>query len=285
MKNMVWLASYPKSGNTWTRTFLTNLLEQNDENVINNLLAPVVSSRGIVEEFLMLETSELTNEEIEKYMPAVLRNFAKEVNMSPYFMKVHDAYTYTPSGEPFFPAEVSMGAIYIVRNPLDVVASFAHHNADTIDNTISVMRDDDFCFCNNPKTIKGQVRQKLFSWSRHVLSWLDQKDIPLLIIRYEDIIADPFTAFSRVVQFSGLTASNEAIEKACMDSSFSKLKKQEQQYGFGDKRPGAESFFRKGKSGTWRESLTDKQAQQVIDSHRDVMFQLGYINDKGEPLY
>ncbi len=285
MKKIVWLASYPKSGNTWTRTFLTNLLEQNDENVINNLVAPIVSSRGIIEEFLMLETSELTNDEIEKYMPAVLREYAKVVNTSPYFMKVHDAYTHTTSGEPLFPAEASIGAVYIVRNPLDVVASFAHHNADTIDNTIKAMQDENFCFCNNPKTIKGQVRQKLYSWSKHVQSWLEQKDMPLLVIRYEDIIADPFAAFSKVVQFSGLTAGHEEIEKACIDSSFSKLKQQEEQYGFNNKRPGTESFFRKGKMGTWKESLTEKQAQLVIDSHRDVMLQLGYINDEGQPLY
>lgn len=285
MKNIVWLASYPKSGNTWTRTFLTNLLEQNDDNVINNLVAPIVSSRGIIEEFLMLETSELTNDEIEKYTPAVLREYAKVVNTSPYFMKVHDAYIHTTSGEPLFPAEVSIGAVYIVRNPLDVVASFAHHNADTIDNTIRVMQDEDFCFCNNPKTIKTQMRQKLYSWSKHVQSWQKQKDMPLLVIRYEDIIADPFAAFSKIVQFSGLTASHEEIEQACIDSSFSKLKQQEQQYGFNNKRPGAESFFRKGKMGTWRESLTEKQAQLVIDSHREVMLQLGYINNEGQPLY
>jgi 5'(3')-deoxyribonucleotidase len=285
MKKIVWLSSYPKSGNTWMRSFLTYLLNGATENTINNLIAPIVSGRTRLEEFLMLETSELTNDELEKYTPAILREFAGEVSETPYFMKVHDAYVHTSDGVPFFPADISIGAVYIIRNPLDVVPSFAHHNNSTIENTVKIINDKNFCFCNDRNTIKSQVRQRVLNWSDNARSWLQQSDIPVIPIRYEDMLMSPLATFRKVVDFCGITATDEQILTACEEVSFENLQKQEKQFGFSNKKYGARSFFRKGKIGSWRESLTDEQAQSVIDAHCDVMRKFGYLTAEGTPVY
>jgi hypothetical protein len=285
MKKVIWLTSYPKSGNTWMRAFLTSLLKEENDNTINNLLAPIVSQRSIIEDFLMLETSELTNDEVEKYLPYALKSFADEQDTVPYYMKVHDAYTLTSENIPLFPADISIGAIYIVRNPLDVVPSFAHHNSDTIEYTISVLKNSRSCFCDNVKTIKTQLRQKLLSWSGHVLSWVEQEDMPVLLVRYEDMFTRPLETFREVVQFSGINATDEMILAAIKNVSFENLKTQEQEFGFTNKRPGTKSFFRKGKIGSWRESLTSEQAAEVIAEHKMVMDRLGYLDAAGNPVY
>jgi len=285
MKRIIWLASYPKSGNTWMRAFLTSLLKGENGNTINNLVAPVASQRSIIEDYLMLETSELTNDEVERYMPWALKSFADEQDTVPYYMKVHDAYTLTSENIPLFPADASIGAIYIVRNPLDVVPSFAHHNSDTIENTIRILKNSKYSFCDNPKTIKTQVRQKLLSWKEHVLSWLEQADMPVLLIRYEDMFTTPLDTFRQVVAFSGIEATDEMILEAVKNVSFENLKMQEQQFGFSNKKPGAKSFFRKGKIGSWRESLTDEQAKEIIAGHKTIMARLGYLDSAGNPVY
>ena len=108
-------------------------------------------------------------------------------------LKVHDAYLLTDLGEPLFPADVSRGVIYLVRDPRDIAVSYAHHCG--IPPAASVKR------INNP--VAGlarkhpwlQVTQRVGGWSNHVRSWADQADIPILVVRYEDLL----TAYGRGV--------------------------------------------------------------------------------------
>ncbi len=289
MKKIIWLASYPKSGNTWTRSFLTYLLRKdindNDDNTINELVAPILSSRSRIEEYLLLEASELTHNELEAYIPLSLRELAKDIDIIPFFMKAHDAYTLTERGEPLYPADVSIGAIYIVRNVLDVIVSFAHHNNSTVKDMIQIVKQEDFAFLARSNDIKSQTRQKLLSWGGHYLSWKKQQEIPTLFIRYEDMVLDTFNTFKKMVRFSGLEATDSDIQAAIEHASFDKLKAQEQKHGFGERKRDAKSFFRKGKIGSWRESISEAEAQIIINDHRAVMEELGYIDDTGKPVF
>lgn len=287
MKNIVWLASYPKSGNTWVRTLLTCLLKDTstEQPLINELIAPVMASRDIIDEHLLLETSELTQDEIESYTPLALRELSRSLTYHPFFMKTHTAYTHTTKGEPIYPADVSIGTIYIVRNILDVIVSYAHHNTDTIEHTISNAALEDFLLLNRTDDIRPQVPQKLLSWSRHVQSWKNQSEIPVLFIRYEDLFNDTFNIFKEIIAFSGLTATDEEIENAIRHSSFDALQQQEKKFGFRERKGKESIFFRKGKIGSWRESLSDEQVKRIIQEHREVMLQLGYIDAGGNPLY
>jgi hypothetical protein len=287
MKNIIWLASYPKSGNTWVRSMLTCLLNnaQPQEQFINELIAPIISSRSIIDEYLLLETSELTNEEIDTYTPTALRELSKSIAEEPFFMKAHNAYTYTKNGEPLYPSDASKGAIYIVRNVLDVTVSFAHHNNDTIENTIKTVSDDIFLLLSRTDDIKYQTPQKLLSWSKHVEGWSKQNEIPLLLIRYEDLVQDTFNVLKEIVKFSGLQYTDEAIAGAVESTAFDKLKAQEAKHGFGERKVDKKPFFRKGKIGSWRESLSKEQALGLIDKHREIMQQMGYLDSNNTPLF
>ncbi len=287
MKKLIWLASYPKSGNTWMRAFLTNLLHENEEEMgINELIGgPIASSRSLLEDQLCVETSDFTVGELEALRPGALRSFAEELEESPKFLKIHDAYTLTEKGEYIVPADVTIGAIYIVRNPLDVAVSFAHHNNLEHDEMISEMANPKYAFCRGKKTIKLQTRQKLLTWGEHVSSWMAIREFPVLLIRYEDMLEYPDETFGKMVKFSGLNFGKEEIKKALDKCTFDKLQKQEEKKGFSEKNPASTNFFRKGKSGSWRDQLTQEQADKILTDHYTMMKELGYLDAEGKPLF
>jgi len=286
MKGIVWLASYPKSGNTWFRIFLTNLLRDADEPEDINALesTPIAGARGIFDDWIGLEASDLTADEIDRLRPELYLHLAENAVETP-FMKIHDAYSEVADNRPLIPAEATAGAIYIIRNPLDVAVSSAHHNGSDYDTAITRMADDASALAAKPGRLHEQLRQKLLSWSGHVLSWVDRAPFPVCLLRYEDMKREPLETFTRAVRFAGFSRTEAQIEKAIRFSSFDVVRQQEEKENFRERSSAADRFFRKGKTGSWREELTDEQAQRIVNDHREVMRRFGYLDEDGEILY
>jgi aryl sulfotransferase len=287
MGNLYWLASYPKSGNTWMRILLTNYLRNSHEAAdINDLEGgPIASARGIFDDHVGIEASDLSQSEIERYRPYVYEHLscehqkalAKHPELAPPFLKVHDAYTYTSEGIPLISKAATAGVIYLLRNPLDVAVSFAHHSNKPLESMINHMADPSFTFVDNPSKLHNQLSQKLLSWSGHVTSWLEEPDLRVLVVRYEDLLAHTKAEFSRVLEFVGLNIEGERLAKAVKFSSFNTLQQQEVTHGFREKMPKAKQFFRRGKADSWKEVLSKELQQQLIADHGDVMRRFGYL--------
>ena len=145
MGKIIWLASYPKSGNTWMRTLLTNYLRDSDTPADINKLdgGPIASARGWFDEWAGIEASALNDTVIERLRPDVYRCMAGE-SPDTLYMKVHDAWGRTDSGEALFPADVTGGVVYILRNPLDMARSCAHHWGLDIHKAVEDMCDTEF---------------------------------------------------------------------------------------------------------------------------------------------
>jgi len=287
MKGIVWLASYPKSGNTWFRTFLTNFLRDGETPAPINDLAggPIASARGVFDEALGYDSGELTAEEIDALRPEVYLHQAREAKETIY-CKVHDAYTFLPDGRPLIPPEATAAVLYFVRNPLDVAVSFAHHGGhERFDRIIRQMARDENSFCETDATEPNQLRQKLLSWSGHVRSWIDAPGVRVRVVRYEDMKRQPEETFGDAVRFVGLPDDPVRLKKAIAFSRFEELRAQEEKTGFGEKMARAKSFFRKGEIGSWREALTPEQAARVIADQREVMGRLGYLAADGAPIF
>lgn len=286
MGGIIWLASYPKSGNTWFRVFITNLRGEEDGPAQINKLnrTPIASARGIFDDEAGIEASDMTFDEIDRLRPEIYAHLAEQAEET-LFMKVHDAYTSNDKNIPLFPEEATVGAIYIIRNPLDVAVSFAHHSGWDYDKAILRMADEEFAFCARPKRLHNQLRQKLLTWSSHVKSWTEQTSFPVCSLRFEDMKHKPVETFERAVRFSGLEYGGEEILKALELSSFEELQRQEKENGFKEKSPNPEMFFRKGKVGSWRKELKKKQAGQVIHDHREVMHRFGYLGTNDEVVF
>jgi hypothetical protein len=292
MTRTVWLASYPKSGNTWLRMLIANLSAQDDQPVdINDLpeRGGIASARGPFDYLTLIDSGLLTHDEVDCLRPRVYEELANGAQDDEYdepadalpvrFVKAHDAYTLTTSGEPLLAgARGADAAIVIVRDPRDVAPSFANHSGKDIDATIAFMSDHEAGFCVKPNRQHNQLRQQLPGWSGHVASWLDQRDIPLHLVRYEDLRADAAGALRRVLDFSGRPASDEQIRRAVAFADFAQLRQQEQSKGFREApRPHkADNFFRRGMAGGWRDELTAEQIARIEAGHAAMIRRLGY---------
>lgn len=191
-----WLASYPKSGNTWLRSFLAHLqVDGEAPQELDRLpLAPIASLRRHLDEVLCFDTADLSADEAEALRPAVYRWSLRRAE--PTLFKIHDAWLRTAGGEPLTGAAGTLGAIYLVRNPLDVAPSYACHRGCSLDQAIAHMADPGHALPLAGTGPHPQVRQRLLSWSAHVLSWVDAPDLNRLVLRYEDLLAQPQAHFA-----------------------------------------------------------------------------------------
>jgi aryl sulfotransferase len=288
----IWLASYPKSGNTWFRMLVANLSATDDKPVDINALPErggIASSRGPFEHLLLIDSGLLSHDEIDCLRPRVYEELAHGADDDEYdgpreaplvrFVKVHDAYTMTPNGEPLLAGRRGAdGAIVIVRDPRDVAPSVANHHRNSLDGAIAFMNDDHAGYCTKTNRQHSQHRQKLAGWSAHVASWLDQADIPVHLIRYEDLQADTIGTFRRALDFAGRAADDADIRRAVGYADFAELRRQEQEKGFAERpRPHLTgSFFRRGEAGAWRDELTAEQVARIEAAHGPMMRRLGY---------
>lgn len=283
MNGIVWLASYPKSGNTWFRAFLANYLADADQPAdINKLgINQIASARAPFDTAVGYDSGELTPDEIDALRPEVYLHQARNARERSY-CKVHDAYTFLPDGRPLFPPEATDRVIYLVRNPLDVAVSFAHHSGyKGYERAIREMADPAFCLSRSLKTEPNQLRQRLLTWSGHVASWIDAPGLRVKILRYEDMKADPAGTFGAAVRFLELPFDETRLERALRFSRFEQLSTQEATSGFREKPIPAARFFRKGESGVWKGVLSPSEVGQIVDAHREMMLRLGYMPPDG----
>ena len=276
--HIVWLASYPKSGNTWLRALLTNYLSDSDEPAdINSLIGgPIASDRGLFDRIVGAEASSLSADEIEKYRPEVYRHFSARSSERRY-LKVHDAFTLNSRGDPIISEDATYKALYVVRHPCDVAVSLAYYRDRSIEKTLECMSDPGFGLALSRGRLHKQLGQRLLTWSQHVESWLDRPRFPVLPIKYEDLLAEPKNTFEEILRFLELEVCWTRLNKAVAFSDFRILKKQEKDSGFEGRSLPGKVFFRIGKFGLWKETLSSELAEAVWENHEFVMKRLGYF--------
>ena len=275
MSGFFWLASYPKSGNTWLRLALGSLVQGGAPVTFRSRVAfaPIAASRADIEDVLDAQADGLTDEEAEVLRPRLYEAQARAAT-APLFRKVHDALGRTCAGEPLFPPRVTLGSVYIVRDPRDVVVSLAHHNGTSIDRAVALMADPAATLSANITSGKWQLRQRLSTWSGHVESWLNQGKS--LLLRYEDMLVDPGDGLGRVARHLGLDAAPDAIQRAVEATRFARLRAAEDRDGFRESPITGARFFRRGVAGGWRDTLTAAQAERIVTDHSVVMARLDY---------
>lgn len=273
MGKIIWLASYPKSGNTWMRAFLHNLLRDPKEGYDINEITEFSSGDSGTDGFklfLKKPVQEWTEQDVMNTRFQVQRLICSRY-IDDRFVKTHNSFTLY-NGKPLIYPELTAGSIYILRNPLDVAISLSHHYSVDIDEAIDIMGNPNAGVPGSEK----QVFEIHRSWSLHVHSWTKQTAPNMLVVRYEDLLEHPQSAFGRVAKFLGLKPTADRLARAIENSSFGKLRSQEDQHGFKERPEKAERFFRTGKANQWREVLTQTQIDRVVEAHRDQMKRWGY---------
>lgn len=298
MKPIIWLASFPKSGNTWLRLLLDNFAagEGCGINAIGVARA-LASSRQWFDEACLVASGLLTAEECERMRPAFYRHVAQvgegdgdPEERTPHdgalrrwrLVKTHDAWTQTATGEPLLGgAAAAHAAVLIVRDPRDVVASLANHNNSSLEEAAALMGDPDSALAMKADRQPLQLRQRLLGWSGFYRSWLDQRDVPVHLVRYEDLQADTPATLGALLTALGVAADPARLARAAELSAFERLQAQEAEGGFreGPVRMATGRFFRSGRSGGWHEELSAELRARIENDHGAMMRRLGYGDD------
>ena len=289
-----YLASYPKSGNTWCRVFITELRrlagldspdataaaqEEERELRLNRDLATgsIMSSRHWLDDQLGIDSSDLSWQELDKVRGRVGHQRAVYAECLRYH-KVHDAFVSVDSGgHPVVPVTGCRGAVVVIRQPADVAVSLSHFFSWDLERCVAFLLDEQAGLCRSSKRGGQQVRQFMGSWASHVCSWADQPQIPVLLLRYEDLLRQPEKEFFRLAGFLDLPEDGGLIAQAVENTRFEKLKaKEEEEGGFHERPEGCERFFRSGRSGEGMEKLSTQQLDQFQETFGETLSRFGY---------
>lgn len=265
-----WIASYPKSGNTWVRALL-HALEEGGIDELSKL------GFGYANEGMdpRLGISLSDTNDLEAMQLLRLGWALAEPTEGAYIRrKTHQAWL--PSVDTFSdrwqPEQAR--AVYVVRDPRAVAVSWAHHLGCTHAEAVAFMREDH----HRMKPVHlahGGFRTS--TWSMHVTSWTEQVDIPVLCIRYEDLIRDPVPALERLSGWLDIASTREERESAVAACSFTSLAAREILEGFIEASSVDRVFFRRGEADSWRAELDPALARQVESDHGEVMQRFGYL--------
>ncbi len=287
-KGIIWISSYPRSGNTWTRAFISSLLSvlrdpETDRLDINRIEegGGVENAAALYPRFLGKPVFLASPAEIAAARPWVQAALVESASR-PIYLKTHLANA-TDHGAPLINMGVSLGAIHVVRNPLDVAVSYSHFTNSSIDATIERMATSGFGIGKSRVDGHDRVRVVMGSWSENVSSWAGSPHPAVLAVRYEDMVDSPDKTFGQIARHLQLKPSKKELQRAIELSSFQRLRAQEAESGFREKpESGGDRFFREGRAGQWRERLSEDQVAKVIAAHRPLMKRFGYLPESAD---
>jgi len=276
---IIWIASYPKSGNTWVRSFLSAYLYSNDGSFSFDLLRKIQQfpKASYIKQFT--ENLKDLKEVSSKWIPA--QDFINLNNKVNYF-KTHNAMC-NVEGNNFTNKSNTLAAIYLVRDPRDVLVSLANHRGIDIKEAIDILLTDRAKLSFNKEYGAGVV---VGSWSQHYNSWKQFKLAPTLIVKYEDLYFDTKETFLKIIKFLNkiyaLKVDDNKIDSSIKNTNFKKLKEMEIKYGFpeaifNNKTKKKINFFYQGKICNWKNFIDPNLEQKIVNSFNNEMKELGYI--------
>lgn len=271
---ITWIASYPKSGNTWVRSLL-QAYRCNGYVDINDLHTGVGDSA----ECYMRAVSPIPIKDLGMHGQLQLRPAAllhaligKPV---PRYFKTHFANLKEPGIPAYIPRDFTARAIYIIRDPRDVLISFCNFYNCSLRKGVEGMAKKDFWIGGD-----GQSFQIISSWSNHVASWGGESDFPVHFVKYEDLMANPDKELTEMLTFIGIKVDHDRVKRAVQACEISRLQKTEQEEGFTEHPMGKTrgDFFNGGGS-RWDSELGQKWVSQIESDHVDIMRSFGYLNN------
>ena len=272
---IIWLASYPKSGNTWLRMFLKSYFQKSDtEFKLQDTITDDFQSKG----FPSLSILKHLNIDYFKFSEVVknwelMQDFIN-LNNKTNFVKTHNSMC-TIGPYKFTSSRNTLGGIYLIRDPRDVLVSYSHHVGLDYQTTLEHMSSSD-----NYESTTTHKMTLLGSWADHYNSWKNYKSSKILIIKYEDMVLDTFNTFLKILKYlseiDDAIIDENKIKRSLKQTEFGRLQKMEKKQGFIEKGK-SELFFRKGKTGAWKNELSVDLSKKIEKKFNKEMVELGYL--------
>ncbi len=279
---IIWLASYPKSGNTWLRSLLASYYYSKSGEFDFKLLDRIKQFPK-VEDFINDVDDYSTLESTSKNWISKQIEINKDRKIK--FFKTHNAIC-NINGNAFTDAKNSLGGIYIVRDPRNIITSITNHYQIDINKALEFMNNERRYLYQKVGT-RYLAFSPLFSWSQHIESWKKCKLFPVMVIRYEDLHSATFQTLQKVINFindiskSNVSFDKEKAKKSIISCDFDKLKNLEKKEGFNEAmikkdKSGTISFFNLGKDNDYRKLLNSKILEKINILYKDKLIELNY---------
>lgn len=277
---IIWIASYPKSGNTWVRSFLSAYYFSKDGVFdIKNLTR--------IEDYPNKQffSQTVKEGEIHNHWEESQKKINKEGKVK--FLKTHNSLI-KAFGNDFTQPKYSLGVIYIVRDPRNVITSVKNHNDfSNYEEALKFMQNDN-AILNDYKHLKNYAKTTIInSWRINYQSWIQNNFYRRLTIKYEDMISKPYEVFRDLIVFvNTLCRFNEGVNSLKLNNSiettsFDKLRNIENQgnfsesvYSLKDKRK--IKFFFLGPKNDWRKELDKSLIKKMNEYYKEDLNKFGY---------
>ena len=271
---IVWLASYPKSGNTWVKIFLNSILYSKDNIDINKnniRLFPLRSD---------FNTLDINVDNVKEFADNCLdaQNLINLDNKIKFF-KTHNAL-WRLGEKTFTDNENTMGVLHIVRDPRNVITSLKNHfNKKNYEDALIFLKDEKKSIGSKDQIGNSHLPTIISSWSNHYNSWKKIKK-NYLLIKYEKLLENPLEEFIKISEFIEKIYKQKfdraKIERAVINCGFEKLKEQEEKHGFIEAMNNQKFFFL-GPKNNWKNLIDVKIQKDIEESFKKEMVELGYL--------
>ena len=275
MQKNIFLASYPKSGNTWLRSIIGNFYKSGKDFSLNDLKSiPLLSIKKHFDEF----ENKIYTENNELHFDWVSQNIIQCQNLlNTKSDHLNIFKTHSVRHKKFTNESVNAGFIYIVRDPRDIVISFKNFTGKDYDEIIN-----ELLFEKKLMIGSNGIQELLSTWELNVQSWLNYSTVPRLIIKYEDLQLKPKSIVLKIRDFLNkihklkLNLNDHDIDQIIENTSFNNLKKLEDRSGF-DEATKHSKFFRSGTSNQWKDILSKSQIKLIEKNLQSMMKYFNYI--------
>ena len=281
---IIWLSSYPKNGNTWLRSLISAYYYTNDGLFLGDKHLQNIQQFPTKKFLEYFEYNlEKPGDTIKYWVEAQKKiNLDKKIK----FFKTHNALVKIGQND-FTNRKNTLGGIYIVRDPRNVLDSMSRHFQINRNKALSVMQDENNYIYDFKKKNDFSDYQFISSWEKNYQSWKNNKLIPVKFIRYEDLLKETFFVFKEIVEFIDKLTNNkngfsrEKAKNSVQSTSFENLKKIEINNGFSESivaRASKKSipFFHLGPKNDWQKNFDDKFIQKLNDIFKRNLSELNY---------
>ena len=283
---IIWIASYPKSGNTWVRALLSYYFFSKEERFNFDILKHIPNFN--IGDFVSTTTRFKSDVDFADKALEIQKFICKNSKVNVFF-KTHSCLKKIDKHK-FTDESVSLGCVYIVRDPRNVISSYMNYENWDYTKTLDFMiNEKSFLFSNKKTQAKLGIKGKeiISSWSENYNSWVKNKfNMPVCLVKYEDLIKNPLEQLEKMFEFIKKINSEKKIKfelkrasKTINETTFEKLQSIENINGFeeNDEHGRKNKFFYKGKMNDWKNSLPKNIEEKLIKNFKNEMLELGYL--------